>query len=228
MTWGATVVAALPGAVGDCRPIPTYAFVAMVVGGLWCTLWGTRWRTTGRRAHRPRPDAGADPRRPDVLVGRGAEVVAARGADGRLSALAGRGSSFELARWLEARWRQPLARRGWQGPGLPLRCHEGCAVRVKGLLLSVPATASALRDDCTSAAILVLKIDRPAACAPEATIIDAGDIAGMARTRSTSRVGACASRPWPPSGGRRPWSSPTAPRPIRRRGRRPARGRRPP
>ena len=44
MVWCANWVAGLPGAVGRVPAIPTHAFVLMIVGGLWCALWGTRWR----------------------------------------------------------------------------------------------------------------------------------------------------------------------------------------
>ena len=101
MVWCANAVAALPGAVGRVPAIPTYAFVLMVAGGLWCALWGTRWRLLGIVPIALGLMLAPTGRRPDVLIGRGAELVAVRGADGTLSALAGRGSSFELARWLE-------------------------------------------------------------------------------------------------------------------------------
>jgi competence protein ComEC len=42
MVWCAQVVAALPGAVGRVPAMPTYAFVLIVAGGLWCALWQTR------------------------------------------------------------------------------------------------------------------------------------------------------------------------------------------
>jgi competence protein ComEC len=207
VTWGATMVAALPGAVGRLPAIPTYAFVAMVAGGLWCTLWGTRWRLLGIIPIALGLMLAPTGRRPDVLVGRGAELVAARGADGALSALAGRGSSFELARWLEhdGDSRAPAE----VGKGRAFRCDaEGCATRVKGLTLAVPATASALRDDCASAAILVLKIDRPRGCAPQATLIDAGDLGRHGAHALYIDSGRVRIETVAAQRGRRPWSTP--------------------
>ena len=72
-------VASLPGAVGRVPAIPTFAFVLIVVGGLWCALWSTRWRLLGVVPIVVGLDAGADRPRPDVLVGRGAGLVAVRG-----------------------------------------------------------------------------------------------------------------------------------------------------
>src|SRR5512140_483754 len=108
MGWGieamvrcANWVAGLPGAVGRVAAIPTQAFVLMVVGGLWCALWSTRWRLLGLIPIVAGLMLAPTDRRPDVLIGRGAGLVAVRTDAGLLSALAGRGSSFELARWLE-------------------------------------------------------------------------------------------------------------------------------
>jgi competence protein ComEC len=173
MTWCARTVAALPGAVGRLPSIPTHAFALMIVGGLWASLWGTRWRMLGIVPITLGLLLAPGMRLPDVLIGRGAELVAVRGDDG-LSALAPRGGRFELARWLEH-----------DGDTRPLpditqarafRCDsQGCVARVKGLAVAVPAAASALRDDC-SAAILVLKSVRPRGCAPQGVVISARDI----------------------------------------------------
>jgi competence protein ComEC len=118
-------------------------------------------------------------RRPDVLVGRGAELVAVRMADGRLSAMAGRGSTFELARWLEH-----------DGDGRPaadvakasaFRCDVlGCTARVGGAPVAVAKSPAALRDDCAAARILVLTFKRPRKCAGADAVpllIDVDDLA---------------------------------------------------
>jgi competence protein ComEC len=176
MTWCAATVAALPGAVGRLPAIPAYAFVAMVAGGLWCTLWATRWRLLGIIPIALGLMLAPTGRRPDVLVGRAADLVAVRGQDGALSALAGRGSTFELARWLEhdGDGRAPTE----AGKARAFRCDaEGCIAPVQGLTVAVPSIASALRDDCAGAAILVLKVERPRGCTSPAAIIDARDIA---------------------------------------------------
>jgi competence protein ComEC len=127
-------------------------------------------------------------RRPDVLVGRGTELVAVRGQDGALSALAGRGATFELTRWLEHDGDSRAAAE--VGKARAFRCDaEGCTAHVKGLILAVPATASALRDDCATSAILVLKTAR-LPCAQQATIIAARDVGQLGGMRSTSTAAA--------------------------------------
>jgi competence protein ComEC len=172
----AYVVAGLPGAVGRVPAVPTAAFVLVVAGGLWCALWGTRWRLVGivpiALGLMPAP---LGPRF-DMLVGRGAGVVAVRGADGRLSALAGRGANFELARWLEhdGDGRAPAE----VGKATAFRCdRQGCTASVKGLRVAVANTPAALRDDCAGAAVLVLKFAKPRGCNPAGGIIDIHDLA---------------------------------------------------
>ena len=171
MVWCANWVAGLPGAVGRVPAIPTYAFVLVVVGGLWCALWGTRWRLIGLVPIVLGLMLAPTGRRPDVLIGRAGSIVAVRTDAGQLSALAGRGSNFELARWLEH-----------DGDGRPpaevakasaFRCDgHGCTARVKGMLLAIANSPAALRDDCAAAAILVLKFPKPKGCIPPGPAID--------------------------------------------------------
>ena len=134
--WCANAVARLPGAVGRVPAIPTHAFALMVAGGLWWALWSTRWRVLGVAPIALGLMLAPTGQRPDVLIGRGADLVAVRGADGRLSALAGRGSAFELARWLEhdGDGRPPAE----AGKAQAFRCDsQGCTAQVKGVRVAV-------------------------------------------------------------------------------------------
>ncbi len=175
MVWCAHAVSALPGAVGRVPAIPTLAFALIVVGGLWCALWATRWRLLGTVPIALGLMLAPTGQRPDVLIGRGGALVAVRGLDGRLSALAGRGSSYELGRWLEhdGDARTPAE----AGKARAFRCDsQGCTAEVKGLRLAVANSAAALRDDCARAAILVLRFSRPKGCRPAGPVIDIDDI----------------------------------------------------
>ncbi|HEY5831411.1 MAG TPA: ComEC/Rec2 family competence protein, partial [Hyphomicrobiaceae bacterium] len=175
IVWCAQRVAGLPGAVGRVPAIPTHAFLLMVAGGLWLALMRTRWRLLGLAPIVLGLTLAPTGRRPDVLIGRAASVVAVRAADGRLSALAGRGSSFELARWLEhdgdARPPAEVAR------AAAFRCDpHGCTARVGGMLLAVAYSPAALRDDCAAAAILVLRFPQPTSCNARGPVIDSAAI----------------------------------------------------
>lgn len=232
MVWCAQSVAGLPGAVGRVPAIPTHAFLLMVAGGLWWALMRTRWRLLGLVPIALGLVLAPTGRRPDVLIGRAASVVAVRTADGRLSALAGRGSSFELARWLEH-----------DGDGRPpaeaaraaaFRCDpHGCTARVGGMLLAVAHSPVALRDDCAVAAILVLRFPRPRSCSPTGPVIDADAIGGSGAhalyldggrvvriERVAERRG---DRPWAPRPGIGPPDDRAPPEPADEE--RPARGR---
>jgi competence protein ComEC len=145
--------------------------------------------------------------RPDVLIGRGAELVAVRGADGKLSALAGRGSTFELGRWLEHEGdgRPPVE----AGKAQAFRCDShGCTALVKGVRIAVAATPAALRDDCTTAAIVVLRFARASGCSQPAALIDPADVAargahaltiGGGQVRLETVADARGTRPWTPA-----------------------------
>jgi competence protein ComEC len=204
MVWCAHAVASLPGAVGRVPAIPTHAFVLIVAGGLWCALWGMRWRLLGVLPIALGLMLAPTAQRPDVLVGRGAGLVAVRGADGRLSALAGRGSAFELARWLEhdGDGRPPAE----AGKGAAFRCdRHGCIANVKGLRLALARTAAALRDDCALPAILILQFPKPRGCRPAWRVIDVDDVAAFGahaiwiengRVRAETVADARGDRPW--------------------------------
>ena len=175
MVWCANAVARLPGAVGRVPAIPTYAFALMVAGGLWWALWSTRWRVLGVVPIALGLMLAPTGHRPDMLIGRGAELVAVRGADGKLSALAGRGSAFELARWLEHDGDgRPAAE---AGKAQAFFCDKlGCTAQVKGMRIAVSGSAAGLRDDCTMASIVVLQFSKPKGCRSPGTVIDRDDV----------------------------------------------------
>lgn len=163
MTWCAYRVAALPGAVGRIPAIPPAAFVLMLAGGRWLTLWRTRWRLLGLvpvafgLAVAPLRQA------PDVLVGRDGALVAVREGKAGLSALAGRGGMFELGRWLEhdGDARTPEA----AAEAKAFRCDAaGCVAEVAGRVVAVARHAASLRDDCAMASVRVVAMADARAC----------------------------------------------------------------
>jgi len=163
MVWCAQTVAALPGAVAAIPAIPTAAFALMLCGGLWLALWRARWRLMGLclialgLAVAPLRTA------PDVLIGRDGALVAVRSGTGGLSAIAGRGGSFELARWLEhdGDGRSPEA----VAEAKAFRCDgSGCAAEVRGRIVAVVRHATALRDDCAKAAVVILALPAVRPC----------------------------------------------------------------
>jgi competence protein ComEC len=141
-----------------------------------------------------------------VLIGRDAALVAVRGVDGTLSAVARRGSTYELARWLEhdgdARTPAEAAKAS------AFRCDSlGCIAEAGGLRLAVPRSAAALRDDCTMTAILVLPFSRPATCRPSGAVIDRADIAARGAHALTVVDGKVDIVTVSDDRGDRPWSA---------------------
>lgn len=171
MTWCARSVAGLPGAVGRVAAISTLAFGLMVAGGLWLTLWRTRWRLMGLVPIAAGVLMAPLTQRPDVLVGRGGDLVAVRGLDGRLSALPARGTAFDLARWLEHDGDvRPAAE---VQKGAQWRCDAvGCTAVVQGRTVAVAHSPAALRDDCRDADVLVLRFTRGSRCEGPMLVMD--------------------------------------------------------
>jgi competence protein ComEC len=206
MVWCAHVVSALPGAVGRVPAIPTLAFALIVAGGLWCALWSTRWRLLGVVPIAVGLMLAPTGQRPDVLIGRYASLVAVRGPDGRLSALAGRGSNYELARWLEhdGDGRSPAE----VAKGSAFRCDRlGCITHVKGMRLALARSAAALRDDCTLAGVLIVPFPRPARCRPAGAAIDLDDLAARGTHAITVENGSVQVNTVAETRGQRPWST---------------------
>jgi competence protein ComEC len=210
MSWCASLVSALPGAVGHVPAIPTLAFALIVLGGLWLALWQTPLRLAGIALALAGLAIAPLLPRPDLLVARNGALVAVRGADGLLSALPARQAKFELERWLEydgdARAAEEVERaQGFTCDGI------GCVTEVKGLVLSVARSPAAIFEDCAMARILVLAVPRPKGCdGPDAVIdyfdvwregahavyIDNRDGAGEARITIDTVAAHRGARPW--------------------------------
>jgi competence protein ComEC len=205
MTWCAYAVAALPGAVGAVPAMREAAFVLMLMGGLWLTLWRTRWRLLGLLpialglAVAPLREA------PDLLIGRDGTLVAVRqGAQG-LSAMAGKGGMFELGRWLEhdGDKRSPETAAAAQG----FRCDAaGCVAEAGRRLVAVTRHPAAWRDDCEKAAIVIVALPGPLACTEGALVIGRDRLARLGAhaiyfSGETIRIETAADRR-----GNRPWA----------------------
>jgi competence protein ComEC len=220
-------VAALPGAVIRVAAIPTLAFGLIVAGGAWLLLWRGRLRIWGLALIAAGLALTPFEPRPDVLVGRSGTLIAVRGADGRLAALAARSDLFDLGRWLErdGDGRSAASVADNKTAASVFACDaSGCVAKTGGRLLAVSRHASALRDDCGRADILVLRVARPANCAAAAMVIDAEALRregahSLKLNGSRLEVVTVAG-----VHGRRPWirdpsvSAPPRPPPQRRRG----------
>ena len=175
MTWCANAVASVPGAVGYLPAMPAAAFLLMLAGGMWLALWQAPWRLAGVAMIIGGIVLAPFLPRPDVLIARQGQLVAVRGADGRLAALPARQAKYELERWLEHDGDKRKATEAANAEGFTCDA-SGCVTKVKGALVSVARHPSALADDCARARILVLNIPRPKGCDGPETVIDVFDV----------------------------------------------------
>ena len=171
MTWTAYVVAAIPGAVGVIPEIRGFAFALMIAGGLWLMLWQTRWRLWGLPVIAAGVLLAGGRERPDILVGRGGDLVALRGSDGLLGATRGSSGNFELGRWLEhdGDGRTPRTAR----ESASFLCDgAGCVGAAKGLAIAIAQHPSATAEDCAKADILIGGPRRPRGCDGPLAVLD--------------------------------------------------------
>jgi competence protein ComEC len=202
-------VASLPGSVVCVAAIPTASFGLIVAGGAWLLLWRTRMPAWGLAAIAAGVALVPFGPRPDILISRSGTLIAARGEDGRLSALARRSDHFDLGRWLErdGDGRSPAnVADAAQSGSIFTFDGSGCLARVQTRRLAVPRHPSALRDDCTQADILVLRHDRPQGCAPSAPVIDAAALRRAGAHALTFRGSEIAISTVAELHGRRPWT----------------------
>jgi competence protein ComEC len=164
-------VAAMPGAVAHIPKISDASFTLMIAGGLWLTLWKTRWRALGLIAIGGGVLIAGGGARPDILAGRDGDLIAVRGADGSFAASGPRAGSFELTRWLESdgdsrRPAEVLRNKGFDCDG------AGCTAMAKGLRVAVARHPSAAADDCHKSQILIAGQRPPVGCTKPLAIID--------------------------------------------------------
>ncbi len=211
MVWCANAVARLPGAVGRIPAIPASAFVLMLLGGLWLTLWRARWRMLGLAPIAVGLAMAPTERLPDLLVGgREGTLVAVRGDNRRLEAVSAVGSQYELQRWLEHDGDARTAREAANATGF--RCDAaGCTTRLKGKVVAVPKHPAALADDCARADILILRWPRDAACAVKGIAIDFFDVRRHGAHALYVDGGAVTIRTVAQQRGARPWTGPQQP-----------------
>lgn len=215
MVWCAYTVARLPGAVGRIPAIPELAFGLMLAGGLWLCLWRAHWRLLGLGALAAGLALTPTLSRPDILVGNDAELVAIRGQDGKLAALAGSNSDYEMQRWLEHDGDDRPPREAISAADF--RCDAaGCTATVKGRMIAVARHPAALGDDCRRADVLIIPFPKPRGCNPPGLVID--KLAVRSRGTHTIRLDGSSFNVTTVGDvrGDRPWSKRERRRPMKR------------
>ncbi len=157
-------VAGLPGAVGRIPAFGVGALVVATAGLVMICLLRTRLRFVGIALVLVAVVMAARAPRPDVLVTANADVVAVRGADGRLAIMRNSSNPIAVRDWLTADGdeRQPndeALRNGFACDG------AGCTARLSNSsVVSVARTAHALAEDCLDADLVITTREAPPTC----------------------------------------------------------------
>jgi competence protein ComEC len=197
-------VASLPGAVGRIQAFGVGPLLLGTAGLIVVCLLRSPLRWSGAALAALAVWAALRTPVPDVLVAAGAETVAVRTAEGRLSVLRLGNDTFAARQWLAADADQRTP--GDAGLSQAFRCDEtGCIARLRdGKLVAVVLAPDAFEEDCRRAALLVTRRQTPPGCA--ATVIDRGfwqRAGALALHQNSSGFAIVAARP---AGYSRPWA----------------------
>ncbi len=148
-------VANLPGAVGRIQAFGVGPLLLGTAGLIVVCLLRSPLRWSGAALAALAVWAALRTPVPDVLVAAGAETVAVRTAEGRLSVLRLGNDTFAARQWLAADADQRTP--GDAGLSQAFRCDEtGCIARLRdGKLIAVVLAPDAFEEDCRRAALLV-------------------------------------------------------------------------
>ncbi|MBI3436992.1 MAG: ComEC family competence protein [Proteobacteria bacterium] len=212
MTAVALWVASLPGAVGRIPAFGIGPLILCSAGLVVICLSRTPLRLGGAAMIVAAAMWAARTPSPDVFVAHSRDVIAVRGANGKLTVAKIASDSFALREWLAASADARDAKDKTLAQGAT--CDEnGCIVKLAdGRLVALARTAQAVAEDCTRAAVLVTRRSAPADCA--ALVIDRSRRHGhgaLALRRSDNDWQVEAARP--PSVNR-PWAPATTPKPA--------------
>jgi competence protein ComEC len=197
-------VAHLPGAVGHVPAFGIGALLFATAGLIAICLLRSPLRFAGAGLAVMGCAVALMAARPDVMVSAGGDVVAVRGADGRLSAVKLGNDTLSVREWLAADGDARAATDPSVAAGFA--CDpDGCVARLAdGSAVAVSRTAAALADDCFRAALIVTSRAVPADCA--AKVLDRKTLQGNGAMALTRRDGSFESVSARPEGFDRPWT----------------------
>jgi competence protein ComEC len=185
MGWGidltirvAEFVSALPGNVWPMPRLPTAGLVAIALGGLWLCLWRGNWRWWGLAAIAAGFMTMALSRPPDLVIADGGRFVAARMADGRYRAAAGREERID-ASFLEEETGEPVA--DWPLPGAAaapgLACEVSlCRYEARGRKVAIVTEKTDLPLDCTQFDAILAQVPAGFDCRDKIPVVDRIDV----------------------------------------------------
>jgi competence protein ComEC len=220
----ARFVGGLPGAMTPVQGLGLLPLLLCLGGILWACLWRTPIALAGLAPYLLGFAIWGFERPPDLRVSGSGELVAVRGADGRLVLDAVARDDFVARRWLEAEG----DRRAPNDASLTRarRCDaSGCTVEMRGgLVVALPRDPAAFAEDCARADILVTRLAAPPHCPRPRLVLDRAAIGrahglaafvGPNSVRLASHAASCGARAWCPDPerprSRRPFGRARAP-----------------
>ena len=153
-------VSTIEGAEGLVASAPMPALVLVTFGGLWMALWRRRWRLFGVLPIVMGLMFWGGGVKPALLIDRDGKLVALRGADDSLRLSSAR-PAYTAEAWLRHDGDQRAPKEA--APKDDRSCDVlGCIMRAEGnILVALPTSLDALRDDCTRADVIVTSIGLP-------------------------------------------------------------------
>ena len=160
----ATSVSSWPGASLNVAAPPVIGLTLAVAGGLWLTLWQTRWRLAGVLPIVLGLASIAATEPPNVLVSPDGKLTGVLGRDGVLLVSSGRAQSFVRDQWL--RRTGASSWRAFPEPGegrvAGMRCDlASCVFHDGERTVALVREGRALPEDCRTADILVARFTVP-------------------------------------------------------------------
>jgi competence protein ComEC len=199
-------VSSLPGAASVVSAWPVAALGLISFGGLWCAIWQRNWRLLGLAPLALGVLLAFQASGPDLIVGRDAETIAVRGADGSLHLMRATRDNYSADDWLKRDGDERLSADAIATPADGVHCDGyGCIAKsANGMLIAAPFRAEALWEDCARATILISALPIESSCWGPSIVLDRTAISrkgGFAIWLSPLRVVSVKS-----ARGERPWS----------------------
>jgi competence protein ComEC len=161
----ATWVAHLPGAVGRVAAFGTGPLLLATAGLIVLCLLRSPLRYVGFALMLLAALWALAAPRPDVLVSAAGDVIAVRGADGRLAAVKFGGDSLSVTEWLSADADGRAANDRTVAAGFACD-SDGCVAHLgDSSAVAVTRSAAGFADDCARAKLIVTLRDPPPGCA---------------------------------------------------------------
>jgi len=205
MTAVALWVSSLPGAVGRVPAFGIGALLSATAGMTILCLLRSRLRWAGLLPIAAGCVLAMTAPRPDVLISASGDIVAVRGADGRLSVARFESNAFTVREWLAADADPRPANDATLKEGFA--CDDaGCVSGLaNGARVAVARTAEAWADDCKRAALVISTRVPPPLCATTA-VIDRTMLQGSGALRLERDGEGWRIEASRPRGTDRPWS----------------------